>query len=394
MLSPRDLEKAQFYAGRSGGSPIEILLISEFTLCLIYWLSITSSKLFTGPVARILFEVTLLPILLYFAICRPSMYLLLAFLPLALNPVDSVPDRGRSVRLACVRLTVVFLTTICIIFVDFPSFPSRHAKVSRPLAVFGSSVLRGELLKFESNGSVFLGLMDVGAAHFVILNGFATISFRKSIRKAIVNFFFWFARSVATKSTNYFTPDGEYTKYCNFFGYLGGVHLIAALLSPTGMSASVLCVIWIVLYEATKVPFLGYVILFYFANAIGFEVSGKVQMVLSLLSVLLCQVGVTRPLREAMNVEFCLYVFATVDLGLAIGRLFRLRYEDLSGFVRAVDENPLFFFLVANVVTGVINMTIDANHSSAIWAFGAVLLVFWVSSIATLFLAGKRVAKI
>jgi nitrate reductase gamma subunit len=103
---------------------------------------------------------------------------------------------------------------------------------------------------------------------------------------------------------------------------------------------------------------------------------------------------VTRPLREAMNAEFCLYVFATVDLGLAIGRLFRVRYEELSGFVRAVDDNPLFFFLVANVVTGVITMTIDANHSSAIWAFGAVLLVFWVSSIATLFLAGKRVARI
>jgi hypothetical protein len=44
--------------------------------------------------------------------------------------------------------------------------------------------------------------------------------------------------------------------------------------------------------------------------------------------------------------------------------------------VRAADQHPHIFFLVANVVTGIMNVTIDTNHSSFIRVVGTVVVVF------------------
>jgi hypothetical protein len=383
-----DVSKARFYAGRIGGRPAEVFMISACSHVAIFWISYISKILFRKQSLRIAFELIAIPSVLFWFVFWPSLWHLSVFLPLVRFP-EFERGSGRDVPLAFARFTVLFLTTVCIIAVDFPSFPARHAKTSRDFFVFGRSLILSGGFRFEN---VSLSLMDTGASYFVIINGWGRVSFRRCLWKAMINFVLWGARLVLTESTNYFTPEGEYSANCNFFGYIGGVHLVAALLSLTGVRAELLCVFWSGVHELTgnRVPFLGYVALFYLAHVMGFRLSNSSrlwQWCAYLMPIVLCELGILHPVREDHNIAFCLFCFSSLYLVVVIAKSFPIRYSEMTSLYRAIDQHALVFFGLSNLATGAVNLSIDTNHSSLLAAFLAVAVVFASSWLGTLVIA-------
>jgi hypothetical protein len=252
-------------------------------------------------------------------------------------------------------------------------------------------LISGDLSSIDDSYSrtFSLSLMDTGASYFVIINGWGLVSFQKCFKSAIVNFILWGSRFALTQSTNYFIPDGEYYKNCNFFGYLGGVHFVAALLSLTGIKPEILCGLWSAIHEFTQnqIPFFGYLALYYLANTIGFHVSKfhpLWQWCVYLMPIIFCDLEILHPLRETQNIAFCLFCFSSLYLVLVISRSFRMNYSDMSILYRSIDHHPLVFFTLANLATGIVNLTIDANHSGVFIALLAVVWVFSSAGIGTL----------
>jgi hypothetical protein len=387
----KELGKALFYAGRTGDKCTDILLIAVCTHLGIHWLSTATRRL--SPAVRIVIDLLVLPVFLFILIWKPSIWFCLLGLPLLFDGNDRTPDVGRDQPLAVSRLTTLLLTTISIIFVDFPDFPEGHAKVSHHLVVTAQSVRIGDLTSFDdpwNRNKVHLSLMDCGASYFLILNGFSSLAPLKSLIHSLINLALWGARIVLTKSANYFTPEGEYSANCNFFGYVGAVQLIAAVCSLLHIPSGVLAIVGMVVHELSgnAFPFLGYVTLFFIANAIGYSVPQNWNYWLHLafwfLPTLLAELELIHPLREKANAEFSLFCFSNFYFTLVMGRRYRIPYAELSELCIAIDRYPLVFFLGANVATGLINLTIDANHSSLAASFASSLLVFWVASVVTL----------
>jgi hypothetical protein len=388
------MEKARFYAGRTGGPPWEVFLVSSCGHVAIFWVAYVAKRIRLLWV-RIAFEIIALPVVLFWFVYRPSLWELVVFAPLAAFRFDDRIPEERNLPLAFTRFTVLFLTAVCIIFVDFPAFPVRFGKVSRSFAVFQKTIVQGDLSGMDGNTAMHLSLMDSGASYFVIINGWGTLSFRKCLKNSVVNFALWGIRLALTESTHYFTPEGEYANNCNFFGYLGGVYFVSAILCLTGIRSEFLCAFWGMIHEFTgnKIPFLGYVALFYFANSVGFKVENfhpLYEWSLWLLPIVFSDFEVLNPLREKANMAFNLFCFASLYLVLVIARMFPMNYSDMSPLYRAIDRHPLVFFVLANLVTGGINMTIDANHSGVVVAFSAVVVVFYIAANGTLAFAYIR----
>ena len=98
----------------------------------------------------------------------------------------------------------------------------------------------------------------------------------------------------------------------------------------------------------------------------------------------MCSLGIALPLREEANTAFSFFVISILCCTLDINYLNGISYETLSPFMKSVDSHSLFFFLIANIVTGTINLLIDANNASNFACFICVNLTFIVSSIATM----------
>jgi hypothetical protein len=401
-VSDADLSKALFYAGRTGGQCTDIFLISICAHLGIHWTSVVTLRLGIASWKRITFELIVLPVFLYILIWKPSIWFYLLAVPLLFEHSDRMSDEGRDEPLAMSRLTTLLLTTISIIFVDFPEFPQGHAKVSHHLLLFRNSIEKGDLTSFDdpwNKGKVHLSLMDCGASYFLILNGFSTLAVSKCLISGSINIALWGTRIFLTQSANYFTPEGEYSTNCNFFGYVGAVQIIAAVAVIVRFPSRMLGFIVIVIHELTgnSIPFLGYLGLFFLANAIGYRIPLEpnyfVQLAFWLLPTLLAELEIIHPLRETANAAFSLFCFSNFYFTLVLARRYKLKYSDMSTLYKAIDGYPLIFFLGANVATGVINLAIDANHSSLCASFISSVIVFYAASAITLaasFLLGKR----
>jgi hypothetical protein len=300
------------------------------------------------------------------------------------RPVER--DENRDLPLSIVKLSIVFLTTMCIIYVDFPSFPVRHAKVSRSLS--SSSFPIHNLCSLDTSSKVHISLMDSGCAFFIILNGLSRITFVSHAKKGILNIALWAARFALTKSTNYYVPDEEYGKYCNFFGYIGFVQIIAGCLSM--FDSGVLAIAFMCLHELIfpEIAFFGYLALFYTSNAVGYQVIRQKSTLLfgafCLIPLLLSELEIIFPLRGTANCAFCIFFCGIFYFVLVIGTRFPMNYCELSLFYKTVDSHIFVFFCLGNVMTGFINLIIDANHSSFIFASFAVVIVFVFASISTM----------
>ncbi|XP_056648276.1 uncharacterized protein LOC130452829 isoform X1 [Diorhabda sublineata] len=293
------------------------------------------------------------------------------------------------------RSTINILSVIAILAVDFPIFPSRFAKMD----------------------TLGYSLMDTGVGLYVFSNGIVSPESRglnnpvtKSVRGSLPLFLIGSARFVLTELFHYHVPVSEYGRHWNFFITLGVTKLVTSLLlnmfsiENLYINGTLLLLLDQILlsgglekfvfddferdnfFKANKegiVSSFGFIILYLYSVYFGFilDMKNKNQNFFKLLkkfliASLICLVfsvcfqqifGISRRIANAAYVLWILFlgIFMT-GLFYCLQGIQKVMFVHKNTiFVpyiyEAVNNNGLVFFLVANVLTGVINMTIRTS---------------------------------
>ena len=389
-------EKIRFYSSRVGESPFLIFIICHSAHIIISSIGILSKNI-KNAYLRSLFEIFILGILIFLVVSNDfTLVLMLAFPLFKKRERKKEMQNKRNYYLSLTKLSLLFLTTVCIIFVDFPSFPVSHGKVSKHLFFWNDKIIPNDLMRFDDTSSqnhVAISLMDCGAAIFVIMNGYSSLSFLKCLKNGIINTSLWFVRKLLTKSVNYYVPEGEYGKHCNFFGYIGFVQIIAAFVSLLRIPSSYFGLFILVIHEFTShhYPILGYLSLYFISNYMGFKCDSEssiikhiLQFIIYFLPTIFSSFEILFPSREEVNASFILFIFSIIYTSFITGYYYPLDYDKFSLFYKAVDQNPLVFFGFSNILTGIINIIIDTNKSNCLNTFICTYITFVISSLLTI----------
>lgn len=318
-----------------------------------------------------------------------------------------------------IRSIINLITCISILAVDFQVFPRRFLKTDR----YGFS------------------LMDLGVGLFIYSNGIvapevvARKPFLKIVKSSLPLLALGLLRLSLTSAVNYNVPVEEYGRHWNFFFTLFFVKLTASLvLNCIGNkyvlvnAISLLFAHEILLqmglanyvlndksrdnfFSANKegiVSSLGYVALYFLSMYVGKELhlkntskslAGKFKLFkkLVIFSALLffCTVYLERAFgvsRRLANTGYCIW---TMFVGIFMTGLFcfgeivqQYLFEIKGNFkarytpqiLEAINYNGLVFFLVSNVLTGVINLSVDTKSCSDHWGVFVVSLYMLVTS--------------
>jgi len=255
-------EHLDFVSNNNGTTPLEIVIVGSplhfsilFLASLSQWLGLDYTT-FLGSLLELL--VTILPILLSLTVLSDysahiSLTLFLMGVSLLLVAQGSkktkhnlsriwdltVSPPNRAVFLTSFRASMLLVTTICILAVDFPIFPRKFAKTE----TFG------------------YGLMDLGVGSFVFSNGLVSPEARqltssRSIRKNLLGcvplLFLGLARLISVTSLGYHENITEYGLHWNFFFTLASVKLLSAMVLPLVKATKMIWVLAVavaVLYE-------------------------------------------------------------------------------------------------------------------------------------------------
>ncbi|KAJ3171648.1 Glucosaminyl phosphatidylinositol (GlcN-PI) nositol acylation protein [Geranomyces variabilis] len=319
--------------------------------------------------------------------------------PKVSKAVNTVGSTSHWPFLVTVRATLQVVTACIILMVDFKVFPSRFAKTE----TYGTS------------------LMDLGVGMFVFTGGIvagpriktssvdrrcAIANLGKSIRASLVVLTLGLLRMVVTKSVNYQEHVSEYGVHWNFFMTLGLIPVLisaAQVVAPRVNLAVLGGIIMLAYTLALRMTSLelfilyaprtgivsmnregicslfGYLTIYLVAAAIGVRLHSYAQsglqkhlptviVRLSLLSMLLY--GLTVALQDVFfipvsrrmaNVSYATWVLAGCSAQVAGSAAvdFLFGSEHVPILYKAVNRNQLAVFLLANVMTGLINMSMD-----------------------------------
>ncbi|CAL9183933.1 unnamed protein product [Musa hybrid cultivar] len=311
------------------------------------------------------------------------------------------------------RVLVVITTCLSILAVDFKVFPRRYAKT-------------------ETYGT---GLMDLGVGSFVMANALVSRKARNSISvnwKATLKsisplLFLGFGRLITTTGVDYQVHVGEYGVHWNFFFTLAAVSLLTSifnihpefcgffgLLVLIGYQACLLCGLnkYLISHERTADIIsqnkeglfsifgywgmylvgvhLGYKILFsnHSSKKVGSIQSARARVwilaVLFWFLTIILDKYVERVSRRMCNLAFVMLVFAQNFQVLSV-----LMLSDLVpgqkplALEEAFNQNLLGSFLLANVLTGLVNLSMDTLSASSVTAVGVLLGYSFVLSAVT-----------
>ncbi|KAJ9451102.1 GPI-anchored wall transfer protein 1 [Diplonema papillatum] len=356
------------------------------------------------------------PLVLAVAVYRPVVGLALflgAFLRListmvrpgpapGVREATTVSDRGSVVpALTPFRGLGMLLTVFCILAVDFRTFPEQHMKTE----VFG------------------LSLMDFGVGYAAFLNG---VTMQKHFRggtaaskwlfNALPLVLIGAVRAVLVKTVNYHEHVTEYGVHWNFFFTLGLIPLLAfpfvRFAVPMIPAAVVLASVhqwWLASFGGTayllagersglvelnkeglfSLP--GYAAVFCCGVWAGetLRLPGDrkradfrlgVAVLLAWTFSFLSQLLVQRPSRRFCNVAYqstCVALSLTAIFLLSVSSRFDpgAGRQQTSPYLTALSAHALPMFLVANVATGVVNLSIRSLDASPVEAAG-VLAVY------------------
>jgi len=255
-------EHLDFISNNNGTSPLEILIVGSpihFSVLLLAALSQWLGLDYTTYLGSLLeWILTTIPILLsltvwsdYSAHVSLALFVMgVATLLLSQSNKKSkhnlsriwdliVSAPNRAVFLTSFRASMLLVTTICILAVDFPVFPRRFAKTE----TFG------------------YGLMDLGVGSFVFSNGLVSPEARQmkssnSLRKNLVGcvplIILGMVRLVSVATLGYHENVTEYGQHWNFFFTLVSVKLLSAITLPFVTATKMIWVLAVavaVLYE-------------------------------------------------------------------------------------------------------------------------------------------------
>ncbi|XP_037961167.1 uncharacterized protein At4g17910 [Teleopsis dalmanni] len=347
----------------------------------------------------------------------------------------------RPCMLTLSRATTNFLTSICILAIDFKSFPSDFRKTRR----YG------------------VGLMDTGIGLFVFTMG--SVSRRPKTNKDLVRMwgnvlpllFLGLARTVVIMVIKYSQDEHEYGTHLNAFFTLGFTKLFGTLLSSVvnndnlllPLGCAVLIAHEVMLQNGVaefvmdsnvhRISFLtsnregvcaipGFIGIYLVSMFLGKCLQSnkplnyrqymrklKYMAVVALcLWIVLCPcvviIGIARVTCNisyaiwTMAISLTITLFFTIMFDLVlntiwpihsptsvqadtehgkndVGKMQTLQYRhELPPFVEALNQNGLLYFLLSNVLTGLVNIFLKPEHRTAIQGIGILMLYTGLST--------------
>ncbi|KAK1421455.1 hypothetical protein QVD17_23799 [Tagetes erecta] len=294
------------------------------------------------------------------------------------------------------RVFMMLITCICILAVDFKIFPRRYAKTE----TYGTS------------------LMDIGVGAFVFANSFvsrqargvSTMGLRSALTSTSPLLVLGFARLVSTTGVDYQVHVGEYGIHWNFFFTLAGVAVLTSVFKVSPKYCGLVGSFVLVGYQVCLMNGLNSYLLspergtniisqnkegiysifgYWGLHLIGVWLGNNVLFgknanlrtnrwtrtkiwilfIFFWCLTLILDRFVERPSRRMCNVTYVTFVLAT-NLEM-LGILMLSDYipgGKLSLLEQAINRNLLAFFIAANLLTGVVNLSINTLFVSPLTA--------------------------
>jgi len=284
-------------------------------------------------------------------ICRPvPVAIALGFSALSLARWD----KSKESTAAAFRVATALATGVCVLGVDFPSFPNRYAK---------------------TNGGG-LSLMDLGTAATVFGDGLRSPAAPK-MKRALLLFGLAAARSAFVATTGYPEPEPEYQRGWNFFWTLACIEA-ASLLGPIAM-------VFLSLTLPSTYPGLatvpGYLVVNLAARAFF---SFKMTSPTSWLPAALTYLAVVDDTISRSEADLG-YVLASVALSIIVFNILRpfatfWHRLPATSVLNVIRRHRLAYFLVINLLCGAVNFTMHTNSVTS--RFQAALILFAHTSLA------------
>ncbi|XP_047943544.1 uncharacterized protein At4g17910-like [Salvia hispanica] len=390
--------------GKSFKAYVAVLLIDYLCIAMPYILYLT-------VLAEWTYWSTVLMLLLLFCLKtfdrnRPSF--------LQEGGVDSIREDITSYR-----ISTMLVTCFSILAVDFKIFPRRYAKT-------------------ETYGT---GLMDLGVGAFVVANalvsrqarGIANMTLSTGLRSTSPLIILGFARLVCTSSVNYQVHVGEYGVHWNFFFTLAAVAILTLIVNVHPKYCGILGSLILIGYQALLLRGLNLYLLskdrksdIFSQNKEGiFSIFGYWGMYLIGVRIgsyaffgdnadamlktktwmrtrvwVLCMFFWSLTLLldwyvEATSRRMCNMAYVSLILAINLQVLGIVMMFDCvpgcksSAMEEAFSRNMLASFLLANVLTGLVNLSIDTLSASSISAvailFAYAFILCFVVGIANFF---------
>lgn len=391
------LEKEAFVSGLSGSEDTMELI----ALVLLAPLSIVLCSLVQGEVLKkrsgnilftIVLELILIPVSILFGVLNPSwLYLLVVVDLILIALLLSIGRRLNSVKSSLdtfFRSSIMLMTVLCILAVDFQLFPRRFAKT-------------------EVSG---ISLMDLGAGYFVVLNGFSYSPSRTSFKPCLLFLLLGGFKAVVHSSVEYQTHVSEYGVHWNFFLTLSVLHFFSSALSfsrfkhfgllgafillvhenalSNGLSEYIIQAPRVDLISANKEGVFGTFALFgLFCLAVEVRYWMRIcqpsilrsLFILVFSSLLVLSNYLPDPSRHLFNFSYMVHVLLYSMIPLYffhLIELFRVPMPLPIG-IAAINANLFPFFVMANIATGVVNLSVKTLYVSY-WDSVVVLFAYFV----------------
>ena len=326
--------------------------------------------------------------------------------------------------LTAYRGAMMIATCISILAVDFPIFPRRFAKVEN----WGTSLMDLGVGSFVFSGGVVSARAIARSQLLKSPKDPFVKRLISSVRHSIPLLVLGLIRLYSVKGLDYAEHVTEYGVHWNFFFTLGFmapfveiVHALTAIIPSYGLLSAIIAVSYQVLLDSTDLTryilvsprgpsllsknregvfsFLGYLAIFLAGRATGLRViprdsrashlytlattSAVWSVAFAFLSTYLYGIGAGIPVsRRLANLPYVVWIVAFNNCQLFVFRLiervcFPTVYRGAdrasekergefatSRIMRAFNKNGLAIFLIANLLTGAVNMgmnTLDAN---------------------------------
>ncbi|XP_047150534.1 uncharacterized protein At4g17910-like isoform X2 [Vigna umbellata] len=363
------------------------------------------------------FLVIVVPMLLFFTVLANWTYIIACSLTILTllyivtkRSGDSSCFEGESNSLRAYvtsyRVLVMIITILCILAVDFKIFPRRYAKTE----TYGTS------------------LMDLGVGAFVLANSLvsrqarniASVSWKTAVVSSSPLILLGFFRLVTTTGVDYQVHVGEYGVHWNFFFTLAAVSILSSFINIApqycGVIGSLLlfCLVQglnhYLLSDERGVDILSqnkegifsifgywgmYLLGVYLGNFLifgshssGFRSSRWVRIRVWALSILFWLLTVLLDRHvERVSRRTCNLAYVTMILADNLQLLSVLMLADLvpgtktSVLEEAFSRNLLATFLLANILTGLVNLSVDTLSASSIKALVILLVYAYILSI-------------
>ncbi|KAM0857408.1 hypothetical protein ACQ4PT_048488 [Festuca glaucescens] len=428
-LNPNKLLKEQFVSNLTGSSLLEIAALSTIVPAVVVlrkWNSedtirrdsvkknddaLRSHKywMYYFSLLAMDYLTVVLPILLIFTVLAEWAYICAFSLVIVISictmfkrsqfhlkaPQHNLPSLRTDI--SSYRVSVILVTCLSILAVDFKIFPRRYAKA-------------------ETYGS---GIMDLGVGSFVVANALVsrearnitTMRWKASLRSISPLVFLGFARLISTSGVDYQVHVGEYGVHWNFFFTLAAISILTSIIRIHPKYCGVVGLLVLAGYQVWLsfglneylisnersadiisqnkegvYSILGYWGMYLIGVSLGYYVfldtspkfkSRSTQVVkvwvlaasFWILTIIL-DGYVERVSRRMCNFAYVMLVFGQNFQVISILTLAGYTSYDKNLILEdAFNQNMLGSFLLANILTGVVNLSVDTLAASSLTAF-------------------------